>query len=657
MIFRLDQEGDEQQQNGDTSSRLKDEIPGTIASRSPAIDAITSTVQGSSCATLFFRCMTCCNCLLVLTLTMLVLYEMNQVQNLQAAVEKDLATITALQNEVREKQEGRIEQLHQEVQQEHNLTFLTLAGIFTLLTCLISMFHMSSHLQRMNQPIIQRKIVAILWMSPIYSVTSFMTLLYPPMEGYMAIIKDFYESYCIYTFLSFLIVVLGHGSRENAVEVLAMRAHHLEKPTRLLSRWYEPSPETSDVAKANAVITECQIFAMQFVFIRPLTTVMYVIYLGMTDQNDADSYTQSHNGTGNRMLQWLHEGVGRALNETDPSIVETMFPDPSHAFPSIAPGGNYLPPEATWPPIETSVPVMDQDLSEATKAYFLSFGFVLTMIVNISVLFAFTGLLKFYHAVHNDLAWCRPWPKFLTIKGVVFLTFWQGLAIMIFVNLSSNAGGGGDNIEDPASRGRRYQNILICCEMLFFSLTHWCVFPAEEWQKGYEPPIEAHQPGIGIQDFVSDVGQIYHRRRRRRTSRMLTGGKRSSPRRADLNGFYHRPSTALQVSTTPPMYDEEEDESSGSQHVRDEDLCLPNLSPRGIHHRVHSSNNPRSATLDEDSSESFHRDDDLILVDNSSAVQGDPTSTKRPYLPTRARFFSDGSSTKADNDDDDIELI
>ena len=391
----------------------EDEIPGTLGSRSGTTSAaiLESTVRGTSCASLFFRCLSCCNCLLLIVLTALVLYELEQVHSLQSVMEKDRETMAAIQDEVREKQDIKIEHLTQEVEKEHNLTFLTLAGFFTLLTCLISMFHISSHLQKMNQPIIQRKIIAILWMSPIYSVTSFLTLLYPPMEGYMAIIKDFYESYCIYTFLSFLIVVLGRGSRDNAVAVLAMRADHLEQPTRLLSRWYDPPPNTSDIAKAHAVITECQIFAMQFVFIRPLTTVIYVVYMASSASDedglpaegyDSGAVQDALNNTGHRLLRWL-----LAVNETDTSWVETFAPTEAPLF---------SPTEAT---INTfaPAPTSDQDFAQATKEYFQSVGFVLTMIVNVSVLFAFTGLLKFYHSVHNDLAWCRPWPKFLTIKG------------------------------------------------------------------------------------------------------------------------------------------------------------------------------------------------------------------------------------------------
>lgn len=68
-----------------------------------------------------------------------------------------------------------------------------LAGTFTLLSGLISMWHMTAHLRKFNQPVIQRKILAILWMCPIYAITSWFSLVFHEAEGYLAIVKDFYE--------------------------------------------------------------------------------------------------------------------------------------------------------------------------------------------------------------------------------------------------------------------------------------------------------------------------------------------------------------------------------------------------------------------------------------------------------------------------------
>ena len=42
--------------------------------------------------------------------------------------------------------------------------------------------------------------------------------------------------------------------------------------------------------------------------------------------------------------------------------------------------------------------------------------FYIIILQNVSVFVAFSGLINFYHAVQEDLSWCRPFPKFLCIK-------------------------------------------------------------------------------------------------------------------------------------------------------------------------------------------------------------------------------------------------
>lgn len=79
----------------------------------------------------------------------------------------------------------------------------------------------------------------------------------------------------------------------------------------------------------------------------------------------------------------------------------------------------------------------------------------------------------FYTATEKLLAWCDPWPKFLCIKGIVFMTFWQGIAITGM----SVAG-----IVDEKS-ALAAQNMLICIEMLLASIMHHLFFPYHEWQE------------------------------------------------------------------------------------------------------------------------------------------------------------------------------
>ena len=52
--------------------------------------------------------------------------------------------------------------------------------------------------------------------TPLYSVTSWFSLVYPPCEPFLGAIRDVYEAYVIYTFIALLIAILldGKGLQE-----------------------------------------------------------------------------------------------------------------------------------------------------------------------------------------------------------------------------------------------------------------------------------------------------------------------------------------------------------------------------------------------------------------------------------------------------------
>ena len=95
------------------------------------------------------------------------------------------------------------------------------------------------------------------------------------------------------------------------------------------------------------------------------------------------------------------------------------------------------------------------------------------------------------------------------------MTFWQGLAISIIfhANKSDNSHNKHDDEDatssssDGISSADTIQHILICMEMLFFSVAHWLVFPAEEWEGGYKLKFY-DRPGFGFKDFASDVSLV-----------------------------------------------------------------------------------------------------------------------------------------------------
>jgi hypothetical protein len=79
---------------------------------------------------------------------------------------------------------------------------------------------------------------------------------------------------------------------------------------------------------------------------------------------------------------------------------------------------------------------------------------------------ALLGLLQFYTGTRDLLRPYKPFIKFVVVKSVVFVTFWQGILLSILLS---------------KSRGVHYdhiQNWLLCLEMVPAAIAMRAAFPA-----------------------------------------------------------------------------------------------------------------------------------------------------------------------------------
>jgi len=176
----------------------------------------------------------------------------------------------------------------------------------------------------------------------------------PALEGYLAILKDLYEAYVIYQFLSFCIAVLGRGDRTAVVDLLAQHGDHLSPPVKCPSFCRKKRTVGADERHAIAedVLMQCQACAMQFVFLRPvLTAALFVL----------------------KQLDYHGPlfGPGSPFDDSD---------------------GDAVVAEEGYP-------------GEGGMLDYRSPQFYLVVLENVSIFLAFSGLLAFYHAVQEDLAW------------------------------------------------------------------------------------------------------------------------------------------------------------------------------------------------------------------------------------------------------------
>ena len=72
-------------------------------------------------------------------------------------------------------------------------TLLIVAASFSLIAVCLSSWLIRQHQNNMTNFSVQSKIVGIIWMIPIYSVDSFLSLLLPSATLYIDMLRDCYE--------------------------------------------------------------------------------------------------------------------------------------------------------------------------------------------------------------------------------------------------------------------------------------------------------------------------------------------------------------------------------------------------------------------------------------------------------------------------------
>lgn len=109
----------------------------------------------------------------------------------------------------------------------------------------------------------------------------------------------------------------------------------------------------------------------------------------------------------------------------------------------------------------------------------LNCGYSYTAVVlNFSQSWALYCLVQFYAVIKDELAHIKPLAKFLTFKSIVFLTWWQGIAIALLFNWGLLRGPIAQELQFKSS----IQDFIICIEMGVAAVVHLYVFPAKPYE-------------------------------------------------------------------------------------------------------------------------------------------------------------------------------
>jgi hypothetical protein len=107
-----------------------------------------------------------------------------------------------------------------------------------------------------------------------------------------------------------------------------------------------------------------------------------------------------------------------------------------------------------------------------------------TIINNISVSLALYYLVVFYQATKDELQPLKPVLKFVCVKSVLFFSYWQGVAIVILLQVGVLHDIGSYSAAQLAAS---IQNAVIVAEMLPFAIAHHWAFPSSVYvSEGYQ---------------------------------------------------------------------------------------------------------------------------------------------------------------------------
>ncbi|XP_069600143.1 transmembrane protein 184C [Ranitomeya imitator] len=289
-----------------------------------------------------------------------------------------------------------------------------IAGIFVLMTIPISLWGILQHLVHYTQPELQKPIIRILWMVPIYSVDSWIALKYPDIAIYVDTCRECYEAYVIYNFMIFLFNYLTNRCPNLALVLEAKDQQRHLPPLCCFPPW----------PMGDVLLFRCKLGVLQYTVVRPVTTIIALVcqLTGIYGEGDF-----------NLKNAWTY----------------------------------------------------------------------LVIINNASQLFAMYCLVLFYKVLKEELNPIQPVGKFLCVKMVVFVSFWQAVLIALMVKvgiISDKHTWEWKNVKDVATG---LQDFVICVEMFLAAIAHHFSF-------SYKPYVQEAEEGSCFDSFLAmwDVSDI-----------------------------------------------------------------------------------------------------------------------------------------------------
>lgn len=151
---------------------------------------------------------------------------------------------------------------------------------FVLLTIPISLRIIVQHLTHWVAPNVQKYIVRIVWMVPIYAVESWIALRFKFIANYLEKLRESYEAYVIFCFMYYLIALLG-GDEQQIAYKLRKHAADIGKQS-----WFSPLVGTKPTG--SELLRRCKLGVFQYVIVKNVVAIVAMILESQGIQHEGD---------------------------------------------------------------------------------------------------------------------------------------------------------------------------------------------------------------------------------------------------------------------------------------------------------------------------------------------------------------------------------
>ncbi|KAG6371229.1 organic solute transporter Ostalpha-domain-containing protein [Boletus reticuloceps] len=164
------------------------------------------------------------------------------------------------------------------------LPVLELAGISTVVAVVVSGISISLHLRNYRKPLLQRMVVRIMVMVPLYGVSSFISLFSLEAAFFIDVIRDVYEAFVIYCFFVLLLDYLG-GERSLLILLHGRPPIPAVFPVSLWGNEIDPSDPYTFLFLKRGIL--------QYVQVKPLLALASLIMKATGTYNEGDFRARS----------------------------------------------------------------------------------------------------------------------------------------------------------------------------------------------------------------------------------------------------------------------------------------------------------------------------------------------------------------------------